>query len=818
MTTYNPPSTVGVGLTPNDGTGDTLRNAFIKQNNNFAELSSFIYTNPTFNVATITTLNSDMITANIGTFNNELYTVGNATIGSNLYVSGTLVGSGNIVTDQTFKGNVTGPTATFNTFNTVNDAEIGGNLIVNTDVEVHGSLTVFGNVLTVTSTDLVVNSPTIEIGGNGSLSWQQNDGFDRGVDFYWYSNIAAAQKTGFFGFDNTPEMQFTYTPDKNSGLLGNALFDTVTANVTSLGHSDFNTLTSNVVTAVSGFAGNLVTNAQPNVTSLGTLTYLNVGSKVQITGNTIFIDGSPVATSASSFTGGTVPGWTDFQDVTPSINTTTGAVKIAGGLGVQGNVHVGGNFTTVTFNSDTLGGLITTPEQPNISSVGTLGNLVVAGSINANSVSITSLIASDTISASIISASVGLGGTLTTAAQPNITSIGTLASLNVTGNVTGNRFLGDVTGEVIGNISGSSATVTSAVQPAITSVGTLSALDVTGNITSSGINAGSGVIQTTGNITTTSNVNCLNVYGSVRTAAQPNITSVGTLNGLTVSGNGQINGTTALVNTVTFGGAPAMVPTGSGSQSIGTITNRFGSVYSASVNNSGVITSGSFIGAHEGTVGAGTPNTGTFTTVTVNGSMLTNSTANIGSLSNRFGTLHCTAVDISGVLTANTFIVNDSILTSGNLVSNVGSTTNRFNSMFATTFVGQATSSSFADLAENYRADGQYEPTTVVVFGGSYEVTTTGHFADSAVAGVVSTAPGYLMNSEETHGIPIALRGKVPCKIMGPVRKGDLLVTSATPGYGESVGKDGSYGVAVFAKSLDENLAMGPKIINAVII
>lgn len=126
--------------------------------------------------------------------------------------------------------------------------------------------------------------------------------------------------------------------------------------------------------------------------------------------------------------------------------------------------------------------------------------------------------------------------------------------------------------------------------------------------------------------------------------------------------------------------------------------------------------------------------------------------------------------------------------------------------------------STYADLAEMYKSDGQYFPTTVVIFGGSQEITITGHFADVSVAGVISTAPAFLMNNEETHGLPVALRGKVPTKVMGPVSKGDLLVTSATPGYAESVGKNSSYGIAIFAKSLDEDLSLGPKTINAVIL
>jgi hypothetical protein len=74
------------------------------------------------------------------------------------------------------------------------------------------------------------------------------------------------------------------------------------------------------------------------------------------------------------------------------------------------------------------------------------------------------------------------------------------------------------------------------------------------------------------------------------------------------------------------------------------------------------------------------------------------------------------------------------------------------------------------------------------------------------------------MNKDETHAVAVALRGKVPVKVMGPVRKGDLLVTSYVPGHAESVGVDPKFGVAVFAKSLTENLAVGPKVINAVII
>ena len=97
-----------------------------------------------------------------------------------------------------------------------------------------------------------------------------------------------------------------------------------------------------------------------------------------------------------------------------------------------------------------------------------------------------------------------------------------------------------------------------------------------------------------------------------------------------------------------------------------------------------------------------------------------------------------------------------------------------------------ATSSRYADLAERYAADAVYEIGTVLVIGGEKEVTTTGIKANTAVVGIVSKNPAYMMNSDagtdETHPF-IALKGRVFCKIVGTVKKGDLLVTSYVPGY-----------------------------------
>ena len=100
----------------------------------------------------------------------------------------------------------------------------------------------------------------------------------------------------------------------------------------------------------------------------------------------------------------------------------------------------------------------------------------------------------------------------------------------------------------------------------------------------------------------------------------------------------------------------------------------------------------------------------------------------------------------------------------------------------AGTITATATQAQYADLAEKYEADADYEPGTVLIIGGQKEVTVTDEPGSFAVAGVVSTDPAYLMNSQ-ADGVAVALRGRVPCKVVGVVKKGDVLITSDTPGH-----------------------------------
>ena len=111
--------------------------------------------------------------------------------------------------------------------------------------------------------------------------------------------------------------------------------------------------------------------------------------------------------------------------------------------------------------------------------------------------------------------------------------------------------------------------------------------------------------------------------------------------------------------------------------------------------------------------------------------------------------------------------------------STTGSVTGRWSLTAGSRF--EAT---YADLAEYYEGDKEYEVGTVLVFGGEKEVTESTEHKSTRVAGVVSDQSAYTMN-QECPGIKtlVALQGKVPVNVIGKVQKGDMLVASAIPGY-----------------------------------
>jgi hypothetical protein len=217
--------------------------------------------------------------------------------------------------------------------------------------------------------------------------------------------------------------------------------------------------------------------------------------------------------------------------------------------------------------------------------------------------------------------------------------------------------------------------------------------------------------------------------------------------------------------------------------------------FTGAVGEITVDTTLSTIRVHDGTTAGGTATVGatavqtltnkTLTSPVITGSGTITTTANITG-----GNLIST-----GILSVNSSNAAQAITNAaGNGVGNIGSATGYFNTVFA-----KATSAQYADLAEMYVADANYEPGTVVSFGGANEITITTESRDIRVAGVVSTAPSYLMNTGQQGEfvLPIALTGKVPTRVTGNISKGDMMISAGngfatactTPAIGMVIGK-----------------------------
>ena len=152
----------------------------------------------------------------------------------------------------------------------------------------------------------------------------------------------------------------------------------------------------------------------------------------------------------------------------------------------------------------------------------------------------------------------------------------------------------------------------------------------------------------------------------------------------------------------------------------------------------------------------------------------------------------------SSVALANGGTSDPTFVGDANSKCNIGLPGRTFGSVYADIFNGVATSAQYADLAENYIADAEYAPGTVLEFGGEFEVTLA-QDGTNRVAGVVTTNPAYLMNSkcQGTYVAAVALQGRTPCKVRGHVRKGEMLIsggngfarTTQTPQMGTVIGK-----------------------------
>ena len=566
---------------------------------------------------------------------------------SSLSVTGNVTG-GNLVTSGS--ANISnGMTISSGGASITGTTGIIGNLSITGNINVTGNLN-YSNV-----TDLVVGDPLIYIGANNTgnvydlgIVASYNDGV------YEHTGLARDASDGvwklFDGVVNEP----TTTIDFANGIYAPFLAGAINST---------GTVTAVNVTANTGvFTGNgsALTALNASNISTGTLAQARLAnSSLTVNGVAISLGGSGTvtATATNALTIGTGLSGTSYNGSTPVTITNTGVTSLIAGNNIAVSAATGGVTVSVT---------------------GTVPTATTAG-------------------------------TVTTAAQPNITSVGTLSSLSVTGTVSA------------GNFSGSGSSLTS-----------ITGANVTGTVANATYATSAGSASTAGSATTA---------GTVTTAAQSNITSVGTLTGLTIAGNGVINmsqGTSPNTATIQFGDNSGWFFRFMTSVA-GTPTQRF-----------------SF------------KDTGDFAAV----GTVTSPTA-----------VHSTSVQTPLLTTgANT--------TAGTITGNW------------TLSSGSKLNATYADLAEKYVADAEYEPGTVLSFGGEHEVTISQVANSTRVAGVVTTDPAYTMN-DECQGefvATIALQGRVPVKVNGPVYKGDLLV-AGTNGFA-IVNNDARAGT-IIGKSLE---------------
>jgi hypothetical protein len=387
------------------------------------------------------------------------------------------------------------------------------------------------------------NGYFLQTDGAGNLTWAPaGNGGNTGNGVPGGANTQIQfNDSGSFGGD----AGFTYNKTSNTLTVQNVILGNVTANYI-VSNWD---VTANVVIAnyLHGDGSN-ISNVSAVVASVA-----NSVAGSNVTGQVNF------AAVANSVAGANIIGQVAFANVAnnvagANVSGQVGNALVAGTVynSTQSNITSVGNLTSLTvignttlgnqtvsnyfignlFGTANLARNVTLASQPNITSVGTLTSLTVSGTTTlgnavtanyfvgnlygvANSAILanTANLANNANRANLANAA-NVAGTVTVNAQPNITSVGTLTSLSVTGNVNAANFIGNFVGNVSNaNYSTFAGTVLTNAQPNITSVGTLTSLSVTGTVTASGI------------------------AGPLLTAAQPNITSVGTLTSLSVAGN-----------------------------------------------------------------------------------------------------------------------------------------------------------------------------------------------------------------------------------------------------------------------------------------
>ena len=316
---------------------------------------------------------------------------------------------------------------------------------------------------------------------------------------------------------------------------------------------------------------------------------------------------------------------------------------------------------------------------------------------------------------------------------------------------------------------------------------------ITGTLQTAALTSSGTIIASTLNAGTIGNTSAL-ITGTLQTAAQTNITSVGTLTGLSVTATitGSVSGSAATVTSA----SQSAITTLAGLTSLGTAAVTTTAAGNFAVT--GTFTGGAPAGSLTGSTLASGVTASSLTSVGTLGALTVTATIT-GSVSGSAATVTGaaqTAITSVGTLTGLT--VSGAVAPNTNNTINLGGAANYWATIYGTSFVGVSTTAKYADLAENYQADKTYTTGTVLMFGGTDEVTVA-TAETTAVAGVVSTNPAHLMNGSLTgpNVVALALQGRVPCNVIGPVQKGDLMVSAGfgyakvnnTPQVGTIIGK-----------------------------
>ena len=563
-----------------------------------------------------------------------------------------------------------------------------------------------------------------------------------------------------------------------------------------------NTITTVNVVATGNLVGTLAStsSAQPNITSVGTLTGLTSSgdiTAVTFLGNVVAdrVDATEYTSPSSNTTilynkQGTIGGSSEL-----SWNETT--------LNVIGNISArniaGGNLLTANY----IAAVLTTAAQPNLTSVGTLTSLEVTGNItaaNANlgnatlsnyfigsgnnlsniqAANVTGTVASAAYAADAGNASFAdlstQSVTVIDAAQPNITSVGTLSTLNVTSTATVGNLV--TTGNVVIDQDLNTGNLTVAENTVLSNMFAVSitAASIAGNgmgLVNLSANSVIGVVSNASHAELANVANSAVVSATVTTAEQPNITSVGDLTSLYVAGP-IVTGSSAILGNSAI--ANYFIGSGNNLSNI-RAANVVGTVESANLSYKSNIT---LLDFSPNSVGVGTYFVGFVSDPTGNLEIKTNPYISFNA---NLGYLYAPNISILENIDANAVVAN--LVTASEIT--VGSITTGANTISGTlTGNWQLTAGSVfatigADLAEYYAADQNIAAGTVVEFGGEYEITTCNTPMSNRIAGVVTTEPSYVMNSNISCVFPVAvaLQGRVPVRVTGTIRKGDMIVSA----------------------------------------